>query len=166
MPPSPSSRPVLVTIEAKGFRITLRPLAGLDQDEEPGFNGRAGGALRFSASPASGHYERVLPLRDDAFEHRTRPDRTAAAVRHYCVELTSPSLASGSLNCLQPGRVYGDAIAYARMPWGRRRNAADCDPNKIQQDFDDAGSMAALLPTPTLREQIARFLYKHKVARS
>ena len=30
---------------------------------------------------------------------------------------------------------YGDAIlaqqeGYARMPWGRRRNAVDCDPNK------------------------------------
>jgi hypothetical protein len=52
----------------------------------------------------------------------------------------------GKINC--PGAAenwYGDAIAYARMPWRRRRNAVDCDPNKIQQHFDDAGSMAGLL---------------------
>jgi hypothetical protein len=42
---------------------------------------------------------------------------------------------------------YGDAIAYARMPWGRHLNAVDCDPNKIQLVFNDAGSMAGLLPT-------------------
>ena len=34
---------------------------------------------------------------------------------------------------------------------------------KIQQLFDDAGSMGGLLQTATLRGQIARFLHKHKV---
>jgi hypothetical protein len=48
---------------------------------------------------------------------------------------------------------YGDAIAYARMPWGRHRNAVDCDPNKIQLVFNDAGSMAGLVPTATLRDR-------------
>ena len=36
-------------------------------------------------------------------------------------------------------------------------------PTKIQQLFDDAGSMGGLLQTATLRGQIARFLHKHKV---
>jgi hypothetical protein len=34
---------------------------------------------------------------------------------------------------------------------------------KIQQLFDDAGSLGGLLQTATLRGQIARFLHKHKV---
>jgi hypothetical protein len=34
---------------------------------------------------------------------------------------------------------------------------------KIQQVFDDAGFKGGLLPTATLRAQIARFLQKHKV---
>ena len=34
---------------------------------------------------------------------------------------------------------------------------------KIQQLFDDAGSMGGLLQTATLRGQLARFLHKHKV---
>src|SRR5260221_13331929 len=36
-------------------------------------------------------------------------------------------------------------------------------PTKIQQLFDDAGSMGGLLQTATLRGQIARFIHKHKV---
>ena len=36
-------------------------------------------------------------------------------------------------------------------------------PTKIQQLFDDAGSMGGLLQTATLRGQIARFLHKHRV---
>jgi hypothetical protein len=35
-------------------------------------------------------------------------------------------------------------------------------PTKIQQLFDDAGSLGGLLQTATLRGQIARFLHKHK----
>jgi hypothetical protein len=34
---------------------------------------------------------------------------------------------------------------------------------KIQQLFDDAGSIGGLLQTATLRGQITRFLHKHKV---
>src|SRR6266849_10994894 len=36
-------------------------------------------------------------------------------------------------------------------------------PTKIQQLFDDAGSIGGLLQTATLRGQISRFLHKHKV---
>jgi hypothetical protein len=36
-------------------------------------------------------------------------------------------------------------------------------PPKIQQLFDDAGSMGGLLQTATLRGQIARFLHKQKL---
>ena len=36
-------------------------------------------------------------------------------------------------------------------------------PTKIQQLFDDAGSMGGLFQSATLRGQIARFLHKHKV---
>ena len=35
-------------------------------------------------------------------------------------------------------------------------------PTKLQQLFEDAGSMGGLLQTATLRGQIARFLHKHK----
>jgi hypothetical protein len=36
-------------------------------------------------------------------------------------------------------------------------------PRKLRRDlFDNAGSMGALLETPALRAQIARFLHKHK----
>jgi hypothetical protein len=34
-------------------------------------------------------------------------------------------------------------------------------PTKIQQLFDDAGSMGGLVQTARLRGQIARFLHKH-----
>jgi hypothetical protein len=36
-------------------------------------------------------------------------------------------------------------------------------PTKIQQLFDDAGSLGGLVQTARLRGQIARFLHKHKV---
>src|SRR5215207_3006588 len=63
---------------------------------------------------------------------------------------------------------YGDAIL---APQGK--HVPGCDgaevatqltaiPTKIQQLFDDAGSMGGLLQTATLRGQIARFLHKHK----
>ena len=36
-------------------------------------------------------------------------------------------------------------------------------PTKLRRElFDNAGSMGALLETPALRAQIARFLHKHK----
>jgi hypothetical protein len=63
---------------------------------------------------------------------------------------------------------YGDAILAQQ---GRR--TLECPgadvampstaiPTKIQQLFDDAGSLGGLLQTATLRGQIARFLHKHK----
>ena len=64
---------------------------------------------------------------------------------------------------------YGDAIIAQQG-----KNTVGCQgadvatqsaaiPTRIQQLFDDAGSMGGLLQTATLRGQIARFLHKHKV---
>ena len=64
---------------------------------------------------------------------------------------------------------YGDAILAQQG-----KDTLECDgvdvatqsaalPTKIQQLFDDAGSMGGLLQTATLRGQIARFIHKHKV---
>jgi hypothetical protein len=50
---------------------------------------------------------------------------------------------------------YGDAIAYAWMPWLRRRNAVDCDPSKMQQHLDDAGSMAGLFANSDARRNVS-----------
>jgi hypothetical protein len=63
---------------------------------------------------------------------------------------------------------YGDAILaqQGKPPLGS--HGADVAmpstaiPTKIQQLFDDAGSLGGLLQTATLRGQIARFLHKHK----
>jgi hypothetical protein len=63
---------------------------------------------------------------------------------------------------------YGDAI-LAQGKHTPECHGADVAthstaiPTKIQQLFDDAGSMGGLLQTATLRGQIARFLHKHKV---
>jgi hypothetical protein len=62
---------------------------------------------------------------------------------------------------------YGDAILSQQGKHTLGCHGADVAtlPNatKIQQLFDDAGSMGGLLQTATLRGQIARFLHKHKV---
>ena len=64
---------------------------------------------------------------------------------------------------------YGDAILAQGGKHTPECHGADVAtqstviPTKIQQLFDDAGSMGGLLQTATLRGQIARFLHKHKV---
>ena len=64
---------------------------------------------------------------------------------------------------------YGDAILAQQgkhtlgCPGADVATQSAVIPTKIQQLFDDAGSMGGLLQTATLRGQIARFLYKHKV---
>ena len=64
---------------------------------------------------------------------------------------------------------YGDAILAQHGKDTLGCHGADVAtqsaaiPTKIQQLFDDAGSMGGLLQTATLRGQIARFLHKHKV---
>jgi hypothetical protein len=64
---------------------------------------------------------------------------------------------------------YGDAILAQQGKHTLGCRGADVAtqstaiPKKIQQLFDDAGSMGGLLQTATLRGQIARFLHKHKV---
>jgi hypothetical protein len=64
---------------------------------------------------------------------------------------------------------YGDAIGtqQGKHPLGCQgadvATPSTAVPTKIQQLFDDAGSMGGLLQTATLRGQIARLLYKHKV---
>ena len=64
---------------------------------------------------------------------------------------------------------YGDAILAQQGKHTLGCHGADVAmqstaiPTKIQQLFDDAGSMGGLLQTATLRGQIARFLHKHKV---
>ena len=64
---------------------------------------------------------------------------------------------------------YGDAIIAQQGKDTVGCHGADVAtqsaaiPTKIQQLFDDAGSMGGLLQTATLRGQIARFLHKHKV---
>ncbi|MGA7388454.1 MAG: hypothetical protein WBW99_11080 [Pseudolabrys sp.] len=63
---------------------------------------------------------------------------------------------------------YGDAILAQQGKHTLGWHGADVAtqsaaiPTKIQQLFDDAGSMGGLLPTATLRGQIGRFLHKHK----
>jgi hypothetical protein len=63
---------------------------------------------------------------------------------------------------------YGDAILAQggkHMPECHGADVATQSTmilTKIQQLFDDAGSMGGLLQTATLRGQIARFLHKHK----
>ena len=62
---------------------------------------------------------------------------------------------------------YGDAILAQQgkhtLPGADVATQSAAIPTKIQQLFDDAGSMGGLLQTATLRGQIARFLHKHKV---
>ena len=64
---------------------------------------------------------------------------------------------------------YGDAILAQQGKHTLGCHGVDVEtqstviPTKIQQLFDDAGSMGGLLQTATLRRQIARFLHKHKV---
>ena len=64
---------------------------------------------------------------------------------------------------------YGDAILAQQGKDTLGCHGADVAmqstaiPTKIQQLFDDAGSMGGLLQIATLRGQIARFLHKHKV---
>ena len=64
---------------------------------------------------------------------------------------------------------YGDAILAQQGKHTLGCHGADVAtqsaaiPTKIQQLFDDAGSMGGLLQTATLRGQIVRFLHKHKV---
>ncbi len=64
---------------------------------------------------------------------------------------------------------YGDALLAQQGKHTPGCHGADVAtrsttiPTKIQQLFDDAGSMGGLMPTATLRGQIARFLHKHKV---
>jgi hypothetical protein len=64
---------------------------------------------------------------------------------------------------------YGDAILAQQGKHKLGCDGADAAmqsaaiPTKIQQLFDDAGSMGGLLQTAKLRGQIARFLHKHKV---
>jgi hypothetical protein len=64
---------------------------------------------------------------------------------------------------------YGDALLAQQGKHTLGCHGADVAaqstaiPAKIQQLFDDAGSMGGLLQTATLRGQIARFLHKHKV---
>jgi hypothetical protein len=63
---------------------------------------------------------------------------------------------------------YGDAILAQGGKHTPECHGADVAtqssaiPTKIQQLFDDAGSMGGLLQTATLRGQIARLLHKHK----
>jgi hypothetical protein len=63
---------------------------------------------------------------------------------------------------------YGDAILSQQGKHPPGYHGADITtqstaiPTKIQQLFDDAGSLGGLLQTATLRGQIARFLHKHK----
>jgi hypothetical protein len=65
--------------------------------------------------------------------------------------------------------LYGDAILAQQGKDTLGCHGADVAmqstaiPTKIQQLFDDAGSMGGLLQSATLRGQIARFLHKHKV---
>jgi hypothetical protein len=65
--------------------------------------------------------------------------------------------------------LYGDAIVAQQG-----KHTLGCDggdvatqstaiPTRIEQLFEDAGSMGGLFQTATLRGQIARFLHKHKV---
>jgi hypothetical protein len=64
---------------------------------------------------------------------------------------------------------YGDAIRSKHGQHTLGCHGADVAtqssaiPTRVQQLFDDAGSMGGLLQTATLRGQIARFLHKHKV---
>jgi hypothetical protein len=64
---------------------------------------------------------------------------------------------------------YGDAILAQQgkhtlgYPGADVATQSTVIPTKIQQLFDDAGSMGGLLQTATLRGQIARFLHKHRV---
>jgi hypothetical protein len=63
---------------------------------------------------------------------------------------------------------YGDAILAQKGKHTLGYHGADVAtqsaamPTKIQQLFDDAGSMGGLVQTATLRGQIVRFLRKHK----
>jgi hypothetical protein len=63
---------------------------------------------------------------------------------------------------------YGDAIRAQQgkhtfgFPGADITTQSTAIPTKIQQLFDDAGSMGGMLQTATLRGQIARFLHKHK----
>jgi hypothetical protein len=64
---------------------------------------------------------------------------------------------------------YGDAILAQQGKPTLGSHGADVAaqsaaiPTKIQQLFDDAGSMGGMLQTATLRGQIGRLLHKHKV---
>ena len=64
---------------------------------------------------------------------------------------------------------YGDAILAQQGKHTLGYHGADVAtqsaaiPTKIQQLFDDAGSMGGMLQTATLRGQIGRLLHKHKV---
>jgi hypothetical protein len=63
---------------------------------------------------------------------------------------------------------YGDAILAQQGKHALGYHVADVAtqsatmPTKIQQLFDDAGSMGGMLQTATLRGQIGRLLHKHK----
>jgi hypothetical protein len=60
---------------------------------------------------------------------------------------------------------YGDTIHRKHTRGCRGADVATQSteiPTKLQQLFEDAGSMGGLLQTATLRGQIARFLHKHK----
>jgi hypothetical protein len=63
---------------------------------------------------------------------------------------------------------YGDAILAQQGKHTLGCQGADVAtqstaiPTKIQQLFEDAGSMGGMLQTATLRGRIARFLHKHK----
>jgi hypothetical protein len=74
------------------------------------------------------------------------------------------------MNC--PGadeNLYGDAVLAQQgkrplgYPGANIATPSTAIPTKIQQLFDDAGSLGGLLQTATLRGQIARFLHKHEV---
>jgi hypothetical protein len=64
---------------------------------------------------------------------------------------------------------YGDAILAQQgkhtlgCPGADVATQSAAIPTKIQQLFDDAGSMGGLLQTATLRGQIARFLHKMRM---
>jgi hypothetical protein len=64
--------------------------------------------------------------------------------------------------------LYGDAILAQQGKHTLGGHGGDVAtqstaiPTKIEQLFEDAGSMGGLLQTATLRGQIARFLRKHK----
>jgi hypothetical protein len=64
---------------------------------------------------------------------------------------------------------YGDAILAQQGKHALGHHGADVAmqstamPTKIQQLFDDAGSMGGMLQTATLRGQIGRLLHKHQV---